>query len=1119
MRTFHRVLRNISAITLFFFCWSFLPLWQAVAYAAEREARKSGISQDQVASSKGQGRPEERFEKALDGIRENVDKVRDKEDRGEDDTRERDAIKAKRADIESADVEFKKEFSATEKKLKDAKLPKEILDRHYKFVKHYEDNLKELRANLDGVEQAKTKSDRRAKVEKVRLHLAKVKAPSKHQKLDPNNLPFSARKTTKAREPRLKKEEFERDFPQGKKIKNLATLEPEFTRIVDSAARIPHSTLASKSVQLAFNGPDSDISLGLPLPVRGEGWGEGAIPQFTFADSSTFLIALTQNAPTADDLAETPEVQFTQDIIDLAAQLDNKPTKILEWVQNNIEFVPTYGSIQGADMCLQSKQCNDIDTASLLIALLRTSNLPAKYAYGTIEVPIDKAMNWVGGFTDARAAANFIASGNVPVSVIISGGMIKSLRLEHFWVETYIPYGNYRGTMMDDSLKTWIPMDGSFKQYTYTNGFDITAAVPFSQDAYLSQVQNQNAVHYYQSQIQNYLDANMPDTSIVDVKGYREITQETYHFLPSTLPYITVVQGAKFASITAKMAATVAFTLTNPATGSNVSYSASTPELAGKRITVSYIPATSTDETLIANYGGFIYDVPAYMLNLKPVLRVEGVIELTGEATTLGADQSLTMRFTQPNGNTETRDKKLLAGAYYAIGLDLQGINENVLGKRRYQLNTNVLSQTAGTLGTDDLIGEHLFILATTYFLANDKVQKSGAKLFNTVIARTISEGITSFTLTVSSVFGLPKSAMPSGINMDVAMTGIIVSARDGDANKELAYMDVHGLVGSYYEHDIYEKIDAFLSVSAVKALQTAATSGIPIQHINAANISQILPTLQVSSDIKTDVQNAVNAGKNVTISQTNVQINDWSGAGYIIKDTLTGAGAYMISGGLAGSDSTNKKDGMQIVQLHKEPLGWVKDGIDPQTRNTIATAASLEEGEPIVLTAADLLGQGYQQVGQCVGLVRKAYWAAGICLDEWANCGNNLMQQYGLLYNGNGVYYHYLIAVTQNLNGGVGDRAPLVGDIVFFNDTTGPNHPLSHEGIVIAPSTTDDATVVFIDASNSGVGIKYLNTEYPNVNISPLTGKRLNSALANKPCTSCYAGELFVGYGTIRNP
>ena len=232
---------------------------------------------------------------------------------------------------------------------------------------------------------------------------------------------------------------------------------------------------------------------------------------------------------------------------------------------------------------------------------------------------------------------------------------------------------------------------------------------------------------------------------------------------------------------------------------------------------------------MIAAYGGFLYNVPAYMLNLVPVLKVEGAIQLTGEATTLGSGQNLTIQFVQPSGMNESINKNLIAGAYYAIGIDLQGVNENVLGKRNYNLTTNVLSQTAGTLGNDDLIGEHL-ILATTYFLANDKIYKSGAKLYNTTITRTLSEGITSFTLSVSYLFGISKAAMPSGVNMDVAMDRVIVVAKDGNISKEIAYMNIAGLVSSYNEHDIFEKIDGFSSVSTVRALQVANANGIAIE-------------------------------------------------------------------------------------------------------------------------------------------------------------------------------------------------------------------------------------------------------------------------------------------------
>ncbi len=46
MRAFYRGLRIFAVITLFFFCWTFLPLWQVVAYAAQ--------TQGQGSSSKGQ---------------------------------------------------------------------------------------------------------------------------------------------------------------------------------------------------------------------------------------------------------------------------------------------------------------------------------------------------------------------------------------------------------------------------------------------------------------------------------------------------------------------------------------------------------------------------------------------------------------------------------------------------------------------------------------------------------------------------------------------------------------------------------------------------------------------------------------------------------------------------------------------------------------------------------------------------------------------------------------------------------------------------------------------------------------------------------------------------------
>ena len=121
--------------------------------------------------------PAEKFEAAIESLREKVGKADEKHAKGEDDSAEIEAIKTKKTELDGLAEEIRAELAATEKTLKDKVLPKEILDRHYKFVKHYEDNLKELKTNLDDVEKAKTRADRKAKIEKARLHLEKTRAP------------------------------------------------------------------------------------------------------------------------------------------------------------------------------------------------------------------------------------------------------------------------------------------------------------------------------------------------------------------------------------------------------------------------------------------------------------------------------------------------------------------------------------------------------------------------------------------------------------------------------------------------------------------------------------------------------------------------------------------------------------------------------------------------------------------------------------------------------------------------------------------------------------------------------------------------------------------------------
>jgi len=153
----------------------------------------------------------------------------------------------------------------------------------------------------------------------------------------------------------------------------------------------------------------------------------------------------------------------------------------------------------------------------------------------------------------------------------------------------------------------------------------------------------------------------------------------------------------------------------------------------------------------------------------------------------------------------------------------------------------------------------------------------------------------------------MPISVSGGGFVMDVDRNVNIVSVLDGSNDKHLQFMRTSGMHSSALEHSVPEQMfstpeNPVQGISAVKALQIANNQGIPIYTINQSNINAIMPQLQVDDNVKADIQNAVNAGKEVSVSKTNITYNGWTGCGYIIIDPTTGAGAYMIGGGFNGA-------------------------------------------------------------------------------------------------------------------------------------------------------------------------------------------------------------------------
>ena len=187
------------------------------------------------------------------------------------------------------------------------------------------------------------------------------------------------------------------------------------------------------------------------------------------------------NIPAEEDLKETSEAQFTEEIKELAESL-NSVIEIYEYVRNNINFEAYYGSRKGAVGTLDQMAGNDIDQASLLISLLRYKGIPARYVRGTIEIPVEKVMGWTGGETP-QDAVRILASLGIPTVSVVSGGKISNVRTEHVWVEAYVPYQYYRGAGPMKGQKIWVPLDPSFKQHEKIEGLDLSSIIDIDTEA------------------------------------------------------------------------------------------------------------------------------------------------------------------------------------------------------------------------------------------------------------------------------------------------------------------------------------------------------------------------------------------------------------------------------------------------------------------------------------------------------------------------------------------------------------------------------------------------------------------------------------------------------------
>ncbi|HSS50714.1 MAG TPA: hypothetical protein VLX28_17380, partial [Thermoanaerobaculia bacterium] len=343
-------------------------------------------------------------------------------------------------------------------------------------------------------------------------------------------------------------------------------------------------------------------------------------------------------------------------------------------------------------------------------------------------------------------------------------------------------------------------------------------------------------------------------------------------------------------------------------------YTASLPELAGKRITLSYAPATAADQATLESFvpqgaataADLPTSLPAYLIQVVPELRIDGAVVATGSSSTLGQSGRFQMVFNQPGGDVNTVDNSITAGTYNAIVLNLGVTGDPTAARQAAQAKHDRIALGDFTgLTKDDVMGDFLNASGQTYWTQIELFEKATGNARRIASSRLPSEGIFTYDLKVQTLFGVPRTVSSGALMTDVDQDVVAASSLDGDASKIVSYLTTTGGFASRTESSIYDQnvsaVPTGAGINAMSYIEAAALQGIPIFHITSANLARVLPQLAVSDAVKADIQSSINAGKVVTIPQREFLKDGFFGVGYIVLDLATGAAGYLISSGLAG--------------------------------------------------------------------------------------------------------------------------------------------------------------------------------------------------------------------------
>ncbi|MEM8997957.1 MAG: transglutaminase-like domain-containing protein, partial [Acidobacteriota bacterium] len=592
------------------------------------------------------------------------------------------------------------------------------------------------------------------------------------------------------------------------------------------------------------------------LPYRGLGLG----PRSPVREPVVSPVYQDPTDPTEEpaDRATSPTAPLSPAILAQAEALGYDYVKIFEFVRNEIELEWTAGSLRGAEGALEARRGNAVDQASLLVALLRGSGAAARFVHGVVELDLDQLQGDLG-LSGAGHVLDFFARSGIAHEPVLRGGAIDAIELEHTWVAARVPYTNYRGAVVDRSGWTWLPLDPALTQFTTESATGVLDDMGFDAEAfrtgYLSEDRAETPLEQLRTDVEAHLVTTDPAATWADQLATRAPVAEALGLLPTSQSYKVVSITGEAAVLDEARRATATFVIrsaADPASAVVLDESLLLQDVAGRRVTLSYLPATVDDHRLVLAFGGFSR-VPAYLVDVRPQIKVGGVTVSVGDAVPLGRAHRLAIRLDGAWGREEVT-QTVVAGSYVAVA---------------FGAPTAVVPRDDGddAADTEGLAARLLSRTAYGYATAWDASEDELAQLFGLTLARPMpSVTLAINAAQVTEVDGLPFALSWQGVQLDAALRVTDPVGEDSEPWRRLSALE-----GSALERRVLEELLRVDSISTARGLARARALAIEIVEVTGATVGTVLPTLEHPDAVLRLIQEQAQAGQRLEVPRTQV--------------------------------------------------------------------------------------------------------------------------------------------------------------------------------------------------------------------------------------------------------